>query len=60
MKLTFTPDDKFSAEVKELTKIEYTQKLFHYAIKSLKEFEAVRERLKLKGTEPDLRLTPRR
>lgn len=60
MKLPCTLDEKFLAEANELTKIEYTQKLLQYAVKSMKEYEAVRELLKLTGTEPDLRLIPRR
>lgn len=60
MKLTFTLDDELLAEAKELTNIESTEKLVQFAIKSMKEYEAVRELLKLAGTEPGLRLTPRR
>lgn len=60
MKFTFTLDDELLAEAKELTNIECTEKLVQFAIKSMKEYEAVRELLKLAGTEPGLRLTPRR
>lgn len=45
MKLPFTPDEKLLAEAKELTKIEYTQQLLQYAIKSMKGYEAVGELL---------------
>lgn len=55
----FIEDDLINA-TKELTKIENTQKLIQHAVNSRKEYEAFREFLKLGGTEPNMRLTPRR
>ena len=60
MRISVFIEDDLINEAKELTKIENTQKLIQHAVNSMKEYEALREFLKLGGTEPNLRLTPRR
>ena len=60
MRISVYLEDDLINEAKELTKIENTQKLIQHAVKSMKEYEALKEFLKLGGTQPNLRLTPRR
>lgn len=60
MKISVTLDDELLAEAKKLTKIEKTSSLIRHAIKYLTAYEAAKYLSTLGGTEPGLKLTPRR
>lgn len=59
MRISVHIEDELIREAKELTKINNTQELIRHAVERMKEYEALREFLKLGGTEPNLRLAPR-
>lgn len=60
MRITVNIEDDLISEAKELTNINHTQDLIRYAVERMKEYEALKELVKLGGTEPNLRLAPRR
>ena len=60
MRMSVNLDDNLIAEAKKLTKIEKTASLIRYAIKNFASYEAAKYLSTLGGSEPGLRLTPRR
>lgn len=60
MRTTVTLDDDQLAKAKRLTNIGSTQKLLGYAIERMAAYEAIKHLVSLAGTEPGLKLTPRR
>jgi Arc/MetJ family transcription regulator len=60
MRTTVTIDDALLAKAKAFTGIDATPALIRHALESLVRREAARQLILLQGTEPDLRLEPRR
>jgi Arc/MetJ family transcription regulator len=60
MRTTVTIDDTLLAKAKEFTGIDATPALIRHALESLVRREAARQLIQLQGTEPDLKLEPRR
>ena len=60
MRVSVDLDEQLLAEAKKATGIEKTSNLLRYAIKYYAAYEATRYLSTLGGTEPGLKLTPRR
>jgi Arc/MetJ family transcription regulator len=60
MRTTVTIDDDLLAKAKQFTGIDATPALIRHALESLVRREAARQLIALQGTEPDLKLEPRR
>ena len=60
MRTTITLDDELVAAAQEYTGIKEKSALVRAALKALVEREAARRLARMGGTEPDLRLAPRR
>ena len=60
MRMTVSIDDELLAEARKLTKIENTQKLILHAIEYMASYEAVKFLKSQAGTQPNLRVPPRR
>jgi len=60
MRTTVTIDDALLAKAKAFTGIDATPALIRHALESLVRRDAARQLILLQGTEPDLRLEPRR
>ena len=60
MRISVDVDDQLLAEAKKATRIEKTSSLLRYAIKYYAAYEAMKYIKTLGGTEPGLKLTPRR
>lgn len=55
-----TIDPELLAEAKKLTKIKETSQLIRYAVKRMAAYEAARYLSTLGGSQPGIRMTPRR
>lgn len=60
MKMSVTLDPEMLAEAKKLTKIKETSRLIRYAVKRMAAYEAARYLSTLGGSQPGLKMTPRR
>lgn len=60
MRTTLALDDELVAEAQDLTGLKEKSSLIRAALKALIEREAARRLARLGGSEPDLKVTPRR
>ena len=60
MRITVTLDDELLAKARKLTGIKRTSELVNEALRNLVAREAARRLARLGGSEPDLKLIPRR
>ena len=58
--MSVTIDPELLAEAKKLTKIKETSQLIRYAVKRMAAYEAARYLSTLGGSQPGIRMTPRR
>ena len=60
MKVSVTLDKELVAEAKKLTNIDRTSELIRYAVKRMAAYEAARYLSTLGGSQPGIKMTPRR
>ncbi len=60
MRATVTIDDELIERAKKLTNVKETSRVIRLAVEHMVAFESARGLARLAGTEPNLKLTPRR